>query len=419
MWILVFMILIMPFEMSPYLSISRSFLGIIPDFTVIKAVGMVGLVWSGVQIGLGRVSLKQLASHQTWAFLLFVFAAAFSGLASGALAQPLTRLVAIVCLLPLVVIASRKEADLRKALVTSGLIAVLIFPYAYRQMRRFGGRLGVGLYESNYLALALVLLLPLLVAFARDERVRWRRLAWWVGAGVVCLEIVLTGSRGGFLGLVVVAALIVLKLARRRFAALAIAGVATVLLLTLPNPLQERLMATVGEGPDRTGANASTLVRLDILKAGVRMIVDNPITGVGLGNFKEVSGQYGVEVPHIAHNTYLQVAAELGLPTLAAFLAVVFTTWRSLRRAQRDAAAAGNVRLRSASIALEVGIIGWAVSAAFLSAQFEKFFWLVVFLSVPLERIAHRQWRATRSRTVSVPLQGPMRGGIPAARDGR
>jgi O-antigen ligase len=408
MWILVLMILIMPFEMSPYLAISDSFLGTIPDFTVIKALGMMGLVWSGVQMGLGRASWKQLASPQTWAFLLFVLAALFAGLANGALAQPLTRLLAIVCLLPVVVIAARREADLRKALVTSALISVLIFPYAYRQMLRFGGRLGVGLYEPNYLALALVLLLPLLVAFARDERVRWRRLAWWFGAGIVCLEVVLTGSRGGFLGLVVVAALIVLKLARHRLAAFAVAGVVAALFVAVPTTLRERLTATVGEGPELTGVRVSTHVRLDILKAGLRMVVDNPVTGVGLGNFRRASGAYGAEVERIAHNTYLQVAAELGLPALAAFLAVLFTTWGSLRRAQRYATAAGNVRLRNASTALEIGIIGWAVSAVFLSAQFEKFFWLVVFLSVPLERIARRQRRPLRSRMTSRSLLDPV-----------
>ena len=51
MWILlIVMILIMPFEMSPYLYLSQSFLGIIPDFTVIKLLGMVGFGWAMLKI---------------------------------------------------------------------------------------------------------------------------------------------------------------------------------------------------------------------------------------------------------------------------------------------------------------------------------------------------------------------------------
>ena len=35
MWLLALMILIMPFEASPYLYIAPNFLGVFPDFTVI------------------------------------------------------------------------------------------------------------------------------------------------------------------------------------------------------------------------------------------------------------------------------------------------------------------------------------------------------------------------------------------------
>ncbi len=41
MWILLLMIAVMPFEMNPYLTISQSFLGLLPNFTVIKLLGIV------------------------------------------------------------------------------------------------------------------------------------------------------------------------------------------------------------------------------------------------------------------------------------------------------------------------------------------------------------------------------------------
>jgi hypothetical protein len=44
MWILLGMILVMPFEKNPYLKLSSSFLGLFPDFTMIKLLGLVGLV---------------------------------------------------------------------------------------------------------------------------------------------------------------------------------------------------------------------------------------------------------------------------------------------------------------------------------------------------------------------------------------
>ena len=66
--------------------------------------------------------------------------------------------------------AVRTETDLRRVLKAMVLAYVLVFPYALRQMLRFGERLGSGLYETNYLATILVMLVPLAFVFASQER---------------------------------------------------------------------------------------------------------------------------------------------------------------------------------------------------------------------------------------------------------
>jgi hypothetical protein len=45
-------------------------------------------------------------------------------------------------------------------------------------------------------------------------------------------------------------------------------------------------------------------------------------------------------------------------------------------------------------IATQIGLAGYLVAATFISAQYEKFFWLFVFLTIPIEGIA-RAARAT------------------------
>ena len=54
MWLLCLMILIMPYEANPYLYIAPNFLGIFPDFTVIKLLGLAGFAWAAVRTGTGR-----------------------------------------------------------------------------------------------------------------------------------------------------------------------------------------------------------------------------------------------------------------------------------------------------------------------------------------------------------------------------
>lgn len=390
MWILIAMIALMPFEENPYLYISDDFLGIFPKFTVIKLLGLIGLAWSAVR-ALQGFGLGLFSSGQTKAFLVFLGAVVFAGLASGAGLLTVTRLLAIVCLLPLVLSAVRREADLVRVLKACALVIILIFPYALRQVIRFGGRLGVGLHESNYFALILVLLLPLPFTFARQEKVAWKRWLWIAGIGVILLELILTGSRGGFLGLLVVLGLLCARMMRRTSLALgAMAGVLLILLAIVPNPLAQRLLAS---GLDREVQDTSVAIsnqqRLAVLKAGLRMISAHPLAGVGLGKFKGSVEKYGGP-PRIAHCTYVELAAELGVSALLAFLVLIYATLRSLGRSRRLATAAGNMRLRDLSLGLEAGLAGYLVGALFLSAQYEKFFWLVLFLSICLERIARR-----------------------------
>jgi len=392
------MIAVMPFEENPYLYLGDSFLGIFPRFTVIKLLGLIGLAWSGVQFLNGQAPLTIVDSAQTRAFAAFLCAVAFGGVASGAVLQPLTRLIAIVGLLPMVTVALRSERDLRRVIIACAAIMVAVFPYALRQMHRFGGRLGVGLYETNYFALILALLLPLPLVLARQNR-GYKRLLWLIAGLVLLLELVLTGSRGGFLALVCVVIIMALRLSRSALPALG-GGVAVVLLviLAVPNPLRHRLLASgLSEDVYDSGIEASNRQRLAVVQGGLRMVASNPLTGVGLGNFKTELPRYvDVEDSNIAHNTYLELAAELGLPALAAFLAVVVAALRSLDRSARLARRAGEGWLRDLALGMQAGLSGYLVGAFFLSAQYEKFFWLVVFLSIGVERIARRKARVAR-----------------------
>ena len=68
----------------------------------------------------------------------------------------------------------------------------------------------------------------------------------------------------------------------------------------------------------------------------------NPLLGVGPGNFQTAEGtlsplaerqQYGVGVRwNAAHNSFVQIGAELGFPGLALFVAVIVSAFVALRR---------------------------------------------------------------------------------------
>jgi O-antigen ligase len=398
-WILLLMIVVMPFELNPYLYLGDNFLGVLPRFTVVKLLGLVGLFWSGVQLLTGRVALSDLDSRQTRAFGVFLATVAVGGLASGAGVLAVTRLVAIIGLLALITTTVRTEGDLKRVVVTSAALMVAVFPYALRQMYRFGGRLGVGLHETNYFALVLTLLLPLPFVLARGAT-GFVRVAWLAATGVVTLELLLTGSRGGFVAFLVTATFLSLRVAHMRIPTLAGGAiVALVLLFAIPNPLSQRILASgLSEDIEDASVEASNRQRLAVLRGGVRMLAEHPLSGVGLGSFKEELPKYvDVGKSNIAHNTYLELAAELGLPGLIAFGLVIVATLRSLERSARFAYQAKRRDLRELALGMEAGLAGYLVGGVFLSAQYEKFFWLVMFLSLCLERIVRRKARIARS----------------------
>src|SRR5687767_13311417 len=137
------MIAIMPLEENPYLLISDNFLGVLPRFTMIKLLGIIGLGWSvATALSTGR-ELRLFSSNQGRAFGLLLATVIVGSLANGAGVMSAMRLLAIVCFFPLILTAVRRPSDVRLTLQACAAVMVLIFPYAYRQMIRFGGRLGV------------------------------------------------------------------------------------------------------------------------------------------------------------------------------------------------------------------------------------------------------------------------------------
>src|SRR5712691_11609721 len=83
MWLLLLMVCVMPFEQSPYLFISDTFLGIFRDFTVIKALGLIGFGWALLRIASRDAEEGILASLQAKLFVVFFVGVIVSGLLSG------------------------------------------------------------------------------------------------------------------------------------------------------------------------------------------------------------------------------------------------------------------------------------------------------------------------------------------------
>jgi putative inorganic carbon (HCO3(-)) transporter len=192
--------------------------------------------------------------------------------------------------------------------------------------------------DPNYFACLLALgLLPALALMIADVR----RHVWLVvpvAAGLAGLFLSL--SRGGILGFAA-GLLVMLAWRRARRVAFALIGVLVVLTVAGANPLvgseyvgavEERL-STISD-PTRESR------RPEIWAVAVDTAVQHPFTGVGANQFEYVAArrplvERGSPLEN-THNTYLSIAAEVGLIALAAFLAFLGQLASRAARAARS-----------------------------------------------------------------------------------
>lgn len=256
--------------------------------------------------------------------------------------------------------------------------------------------------DANYEALALVMVLPLAIFLIRSDPIRLcRRIALMV-APLLCFGVIVSQSRGGLLALVVIAFAFWMR-SRRKAATLAGFSIAILLAVaTGPSVTWQRFRQIKVSGEAETGAEVSTRTRVELWRGGIAMIKANPISGVGLDRFKTVVGTYNpklynvIDRNYIAHNTYVQLAAEGGLPTLFLFLASNLLAAVNFRRC--ELLAGGDSDVGRIATAMRFGLQSFAVAAFFLTAQFEKEFWVYIFLSPNLTEIANAGVRKSQEK---------------------
>ena len=142
--------------------------------------------------------------------------------------------------------------------------------------------------------------------------------------------------------------------------------------------------------------DTSAMIRLAAWKAGVQMALDNPVLGVGPGNFGSAHGLfYKVEDAYserwnwvAAHSIYFGVLGELGFSGLLLLLSFLGSIFFANRRVRAHMTGQESDRfLLATSQALEVSIVGFMVCGIFLSVG-GPFLYYTAALTVALQNIA-------------------------------
>lgn len=254
--------------------------------------------------------------------------------------------------------------------------------------------------DNNDFGLALNMSIPMLFFLARDEQNRRLKLLFRIAFICGAVAVLLTYSRGALLGLTAIIAVLTLK-SRYKAVSAVMVVVAALLVISFAPPAWMSRMGEFSKG----NLDQSAEERLTSWGFAWNMAKHYPIAGAGFECFTpNLFAMYSPRDPttwlagHTSsgpHSIYFQVMAEQGFVGLAIFLGLlvscIFSARRLRKRAGKNPAL---LWIGNYSQAVEVGVLAYMVSGAFLGrAYFDLYFQLVAILII-LKVLYRKEMRA-------------------------
>ena len=258
---------------------------------------------------------------------------------------------------------------------------------------RVSGRAG----HSNWLAMIILLILPLNIYWYSTAISRRLKLFIFSIVSIEVIALVLTFTRTGLVIGVVLAALLLAK----RFVRISPVRVFMVLFalviawVLLPAAYKERVLS-----PKQYTTSKSVQSRMVLQTAAAEYFAENPAFGLGLGGFGlefmhennetarlmqfMVQRQGWLPVFIGTHNMYLQLGCDTGVLGLFLFLAFVLTMAKALSREEQRYRENGDEQGAALAASLLVSLLGFMLCAVFLHALTQKIWWMVAAAAVAL-----------------------------------
>ena len=258
------------------------------------------------------------------------------------------------------------------------------------QMYSMGYRLSgpglAGIYrDENTFAMLFVIGVPFLFFIGNYFKNKLLKFFLWGCIPLAWHAVFLTGSLGGLIGLIVSTFFIAIRSKNKG------------LLIAIPVALIIAFMSQGGDYLKKKAAGAggdvtkqeTAQTRFESWTAGYKMMLDHPLTGVGVANFVKAYPDYSRTRPYVAHNTFFQLAGEAGFFAGLMYLllcANVFFSNLKIGKLEDEGIDKFYLAVKNASLC---GIVGYFICSMFLNlAAYELFHFLLI-----LNVVQHSQVR--------------------------
>jgi len=255
-------------------------------------------------------------------------------------------------------------------------------------------------YDSNDIGVVAIIGICLTLLTYQVSKSRGKLVSAIILIGLA-MTIARTGSRGAFVGLVAVAGAMTVFLKnvsldkRIGFVVVMVFG----MVVSAPPGYWDQMLTVLHPKNDYNWSSETG--RREVFIRGVGYMMKNPFTGIGVDNFARAEGMYSARaeerewdpsLPGVkwsaAHNSFLQAAAEMGIPGIVLFCMLVFgSIWQCLRIRKRMPLHwfKGDDEekfLYYSSVYLPVALIGFSVGGFFVSfAYLDPIYVLAAFVA--------------------------------------
>jgi O-antigen ligase len=286
----------------------------------------------------------------------------------------------------------RTERRLKALLFVAVVTAIVLSVEAVNDYRlglmtiegyRASGR-GTGIFgNTNDMALHLVTMLPISIALFFGSRNPVMKVIHAACSLVMMSGILLSYSRGAFLGMFVILIYFAFRIAKSNRIAVVfaiIAGAAAIILLA-PSGYGTRLLSIFVPGLDPGGSADSR--RGELLRSAY-VAFRHPLLGIGMGNYQPLMSLKGL----VTHNSYTQVAAEMGMTALVLYTMFILSPFRKLSVIARETfAARQNSRFYYLALGLQASLLAYIISSFFLSVAYSWYVYYLVGYAVCFRRM--------------------------------
>jgi putative inorganic carbon (HCO3(-)) transporter len=182
------------------------------------------------------------------------------------------------------------------------------------------------------------------------------------------------------------------------------------IIFVIPDASKVRFKSAWELEGDRTAES-----RLVFWRAGLLMLRDHPVFGVGLENFPESRVEHYLEpgdptAKFVAHSVFIEILSELGLAGAIPVFALFVLIFRLNAKTRRHLTALGPERRSSfeycLAMGLDLGLVGYLASGAFVAVFRYPHLWVLLGMSVGLHTACSRLQAAQPSSKLAPLEQG-------------